>query len=272
MIKLIASDMDGTLLDDNKNLPSDFFDTLDRLTERGVVFAVASGRTYSALDHLFPEPYHGNIAYICDNGACTVLDGKPVDVTPLDRATFEELVSACRGIGGGLRMVVCAESGVYHLKSDVEFSNEVGRFYRNHSVIDNFLNIEGTVYKVAVCDERGAMTHGKPALDKIFGSRLNVQVSGEVWMDVMAAGVSKGNALEALQKRLGVLRTETMVFGDYFNDVDMLRLADWSFCMENGHEDVKRMCAYTAPDNNHGGVTQCIRRIVLKDPVGEFCV
>lgn len=271
MIKLIASDMDGTLLDDNKQLPPDFFDVLDKLTERRVVFAVASGRTYSALDHLFPEEYRGRIAFICDNGACTVLGGKPVDVAPLDRTTFEELAAACRGIGD-LRMVVCAENGVYHLESDKEFSDEVGRFYRRHSVVGDFTEINETVYKVAVCDERGAMDHGKPALDRIFGSRLNVQVSGVVWMDVMAAGVSKGGALRALQKRLGASRTETMVFGDYFNDVDMLQLADWSFCMENGHEDVKRICAYVAPDNNRGGVTKCIRKAVLGENVGELCI
>ena len=79
-------------------------------------------------------------------------------------------------------------------------------------------------------------------------------------MDVMAAGVSKGKALRELMKTLSVSRSETMVFGDYFNDVDMLTSADWSFCMENGHDDVKKLCRFTAPDNNSGGVTQCIRR------------
>lgn len=264
MIKLIASDMDGTLLDDQKRLPPDFFDVLDELTERGVVFAVASGRTYSALDHIFPEEYRGRIAFICDNGACTVLNGKPVHVTPLDRATYEELLDACDDIGG-FSLVVCAENGVYHLRSDVEFSDEVGRFYRNHRVTDDLRSVEGTIYKLAIHDGRGAMSHGKPALDKIFGTRLNVQVSGEVWMDVMAAGVSKGTALMALRERLGASREETMAFGDYFNDVDMLRLAEHSFCMENGHEDVKSMCRHIAPDNNLGGVTRCIRRFVLAE-------
>lgn len=271
MIKLIASDMDGTLLDDRKRLPSDFFDVLDTLTERGIVFTVASGRTYSALDHIFPEEYRGRIAFICDNGACTYLGGKPADVTPLDRATYLELLDACDRIGG-FRLVVCAESGVYHLRSDTEFSEEVGMFYRNHRVADDLRGVEGTIYKLAIDDERGAMDHGKPALDAVLGSKLNVQVSGKVWMDVMAAGVSKGKALMSLQERLGVSRGETVVFGDYFNDVDMLCLAEHSFCMENGHEDVKRLCAHIAPDNNHGGVTRCIRQFVLAEEIGVYSV
>ncbi len=259
MIKLIASDMDGTLLDDNKQLPADFFEVLDELRKRKIVFTVASGRTYTAVDHLFPENYRNKIAYICDNGACTYLDGKPINVTALDRNIFNELLDACERIGG-FKLVVCAEGGVYHLKASDEFSAEVGRFYRNHKEIDDFHNIKDTVYKLAVCDERGTLSHGKPELDKLFGDKLNVQVSGEIWMDVMAAGVSKGKALRELMKTLSVSRSETMVFGDYFNDVDMLTSADWSFCMENGHDDVKKLCRFTAPDNNSGGVTQCIRR------------
>ena len=96
MIKLIVSDMDGTLLDDEKRLPPDFFEVLNKLIERDIIFTVASGRTYSALDHLFPEPYRDKVAYICDNGACTVLNGKPVNVTPLDGETYRELLEACR--------------------------------------------------------------------------------------------------------------------------------------------------------------------------------
>ncbi len=271
MIKLIASDMDGTLLDDEKRLPPDFFEVLDGLAERDIVFTVASGRTYSALEHLFPGEYKDRIAYICDNGACTVLGGKVVDVTPLDGDTYRELLEACREIGD-LRVVVCAENGVYHINSGDKFYSEVGRFYKKHCAVEDLFAVNEMIYKVAVCDERGTLAHGKPSLDGIFGNRLNIQVSGEVWMDVMASGVSKGSALAALQKRLGVQRTETMVFGDYFNDVEMLRLAEHSFCMENGHEDVKKMCAYIAPDNNHGGVTECIRKFALGDRIGEFSV
>lgn len=262
MIKLIASDMDGTLLDDDKNLPADFFEVLDELERRDIVFTVASGRTYTAVDHLFPEEYRSKIAFICDNGACTYLKGKPVNVNALDRQVFEELLDACEKIGG-FRVVVCAEGGVYHLKSTDEFSEEVGRFYRNHVAVEDLHSIKDTVFKVAVCDERGTLAHGKPELDRIFGDKLNVQVSGEIWMDVMTAGVSKGKALRELMKTLSADRSETMAFGDYFNDADMLTSADWSFCMENGHEEVKKLCRFVAPDNNSGGVTQCIRKYVL---------
>lgn len=262
MIRLIASDMDGTLLDDEKKLPSDFGEVIEQLWGRGIKFAVASGRTYSALGHLFPGEYRDKLLFICDNGACTVINGKPVNVSGISRSVYDELLDACAGIGG-LTPVVCAESGVYHQRSDEKFFNEVGLYYKNHIVIDDLSKVEGTVYKLAICDDGEALVHGKKALDARFKGKLNVQVSGVMWMDVMAAGVSKGAALKELQKTLDVSREETMAFGDYFNDVDMLMSAEWSFCMENGHEDVKRLCRFTAPDNNHAGVTRCIRRYAM---------
>lgn len=265
MIKLIASDMDGTLLDDRKQLPKDFFYVLDRLCEKGVRFAVSSGRTYNAVEHLFPEEYRGRMDYICDNGACVIHDGRPVSVTPLERDVFNALLDECERIKG-LKVLVCASSATYHL-SDPEFDDEIVKFYKNHVALDNLRDVHDTIYKLAICDKQGAMERAKPALDKVFGDRLNVQVSGPIWMDVMAGGVSKGAALESLQKTLGVSKSETMAFGDYFNDVTMLMRAEHSFCMENGHDDVKKLCAHVAPTNNEGGVTKMIRKHVLGEEI-----
>ncbi len=262
MIKLIASDMDGTLLDNEKNLPEDFFPVLDDLIEKGIIFTVASGRTYSAVEHFFPEDYRNKISYICDNGACTYVNGEPKNIFPLEKDIYERLVDVCVKMGDFI-LVVCAESGVYHLDLGEDFSNEVGRFYKYHKSVKNFLDIKDAVYKLAVCDKKGTLLHGKPILEKEFGDKLNVQASGEIWMDVMAGGVSKGTALKALQKSLGVTGEETMAFGDYFNDVDMLQSAYWSFCMENGHEEVKKLCRFIAPENNAGGVTKCIKKYAL---------
>lgn len=262
MIKLIASDLDGTLLDSRKSLPPDFFETFDEFERLGITFAVASGRTYSAAEHLFPEEYRKRMTFICDNGACTYRGDKMTHVFPLDRSTYEELLDACDGIGG-FRPVVCAESGVYHLKSSDGFFEDVGKFYKHHRVIDDLREVDGTIFKLAVCDERGTYAHGKPELDRIFGDRLNIQVSGDVWMDIMAAGVSKGAALREIQKRLGVTSEETMAFGDYFNDLDMLMAAEWSFCPENGHEEVKRQTRFVCADCDHNGVIESIRKYAL---------
>lgn len=262
MIKLIVSDMDGTLLDSQKRLPSDFFDVLDMLFERGIQFAIASGRTYSALEYMFPEEYRRRLYFICDNGACTVVGDKTDNVFSIERELYLRLLDECERIGG-LTPIVCAESGVYHQRSDDDFFNEVGIYYKKHKVVDDLAEINEIVYKLAVSDEGTALVHGKAALDAKFNGRLNVLVSGINWMDVMSDGVSKGAALKVIQQKLGISKSETMAFGDYFNDVDMLLQAEENFCPENGHEDVKRLCRHIAPDCDHNGVTRCIKRFVL---------
>lgn len=264
MIKLIASDMDGTLLNDQKQLPPDFPEVLDRLSERGVHFAISSGRTYYALDHLFPPDIIGKMDFICDNGAVVISRGKTVSVSALPRDTFIELLDACESIGG-LKVLACAGKGTYHLSESSEFNREIAKYYKYHFPVSDLRGVDDVVYKLAIFDERGTLEHGKPAIDAIFGDRLNVQASGPYWMDVMAAGVSKGSALAALQDILGVTREETMAFGDFFNDVTMLEKAHWSFCMANGHPDVKKLCRYEAPTNNECGVTKMIRKYVLNE-------
>ncbi len=264
MIKLIASDMDGTLLNDRKELPADFFEVLDALERRGIKFTVASGRTFDAVEHLFPEEYRHKLDFICDNGANIIHEGRNVSQTPLDRGTFEQLIEACSRIGG-LKVLVCTPKGTYHLDEGEEFNTEVAKFYKNHILCDNLLNIGDTIYKLAVCDTLGTQQHAKPAIDAIFGDRLNVQVSGPIWMDVMGAGVSKGGALKRLGEILGISREDTMAFGDYYNDMDMLRYARWSFAMENGSPDVKQTAGFLAPSNNDCGVTRAIRQYALQE-------
>lgn len=266
MIKLIASDLDGTLLDDEKNLPGDFFEVLDELERRGIQFVVASGRTYSAVEHLFPEEYRGKITFICDNGACVCQNGNPVHSSALDRKTYEELLAACAEIGG-LKPIVCAESGIFHLDYSEEFCADVSRYYLYHSAVEDLYAVKGQVYKLTVRDDAGPISHGKPALDKIFGNRLNIQVSGDVWIDIMMSGVNKGGALAQLQRSTGITRAETMAFGDYFNDVELLRNAEFSVCPENAHEEIIRMCKLVCADCNHNGVTECIKKIVLGESI-----
>ncbi len=266
MIKLIASDMDGTLLNDRKELPADFLEVFGELERRGIRFTVASGRSFDAVAHLFPEEYRTRLDFICDNGANIIHAGKQVHVTPLDRKTFDELIGTLESIGGA-RILVCAGRGTYHLSADPEFSAEIAKYYKNHIVCEDFRSIDDIIYKLAVFDARGTKQHAKPAVDAVFGDRLNVQVSGPYWMDIMGSGVSKGSALRGLGKILGIGAQDTMAFGDFWNDEDMLRYAGWSFAMENGDPDIKRMARFLARSNNENGVLRAVRQYALQENV-----
>lgn len=261
MIRLIASDMDGTLLDAEKRFPPDFFDVLGELGERGVVFAVCSGRPYSTLGPMFaPAPVQP--AFICDNGAFVVEHGRRSFVSIIDRALVREVLAYIDSLDAEIYAVVCGLKGTY-LRCDAS----QGR--RDTLHIDTLYNERGTeidddIFKIAVCDPRGVGSATYPALCDRFGGRLTVVHSGPLYADLMNPGIDKGAALAHLQKELGISPDETMAFGDYYNDAGFLARASYSFVMENADEAMRKYANFTAPPNTQYGVIRTIRRYVLE--------
>ena len=94
-------------------------------------------------------------------------------------------------------------------------------------------------------------------------------ISGAYWIDITNEGVNKGVAVTALQEFLGISPEETMAFGDYLNDLELLKRASYSYAMKNAQEEVKQVAFYeTKDDNNHNGVLKTICE-VLKIPLSS---
>ncbi len=74
--------------------------------------------------------------------------------------------------------------------------------------------------------------------------------------------MSKGTAVELIQADLGVTPAQTVVFGDYLNDLEMMRLAHWSFAMENAHPAVLEAARYTAPSHRDHGVVRTLAELL----------
>ena len=87
-------------------------------------------------------------------------------------------------------------------------------------------------------------------------------VSGEHWLDVMALGVNKGAGIRHIQEALGITRAQTMVFGDFLNDLEMMDEADYSFAMANAHPVLAERARYRAPGNTDNGVVRTIKSVL----------
>jgi hydroxymethylpyrimidine pyrophosphatase-like HAD family hydrolase len=93
-------------------------------------------------------------------------------------------------------------------------------------------------------------------------------VSGPHWVDVLSPSASKGRALRQLQAALGVTADQTMAFGDFLNDLEMMDAAAWSFAMANAHPLLKERARFVAPANNANGVVRTVRTVLgLEAPV-----
>ncbi|WP_327319377.1 Cof-type HAD-IIB family hydrolase [Streptomyces sp. NBC_01235] len=262
-IRLVVTDMDGTLLDDDKKVPEGLWETLARLRERGVLFSPASGRQYATLAAEFAEVADGMV-FIAENGTYVVRDGAELSSDPLHPEVVERLTRVVHGLvaaGVDVGAVVCGKRSAYVERADEAFLAEVGRYYVRHRVVEDVTAVDDDIVKVALFDFGSAEATTAPALAP-FARTHQVVVSGEHWVDVMNRTANKGAALRRLQRELGITPAQTMVFGDYLNDLEMLDAADWSFAMANAHPEVVRRARHLAPSNNDNGVLRTIARVL----------
>ncbi|MEU1180245.1 Cof-type HAD-IIB family hydrolase [Streptomyces sp. NPDC005820] len=262
-IRLVVTDMDGTLLDDDKRIPEGLWDTLARLRERGVLFSPASGRQYATLAAEFAEVADGMV-FIAENGTYVVRDGRELSSDPLAPGVAARIVDTVRGLaadGVDLGAVVCGKRSAYVERADEAFLAEVRRYYVRCELVEDLTAVEDEAIKVALFDFGPVEQTTAPALAP-FADTHQVVVSGEHWVDVMNRTANKGAALRRLQRELGITPAQTMVFGDYLNDLEMLDAADWSFAMANAHPQVLGRARHLAPSNNDNGVLRTIARVL----------
>lgn len=267
MIKLIATDMDGTLLDENGNLPQDFFEVLEKLNEKNIKFVVASGRSYSTLYKNF-NPKSDNLDYICDNGSYVILNNKAPVINGLDKEVVNKVIKACENIDN-IVVILCGVNGAYHMPCPEKFLKEIDKYYINKNIVADLYSVNDTIFKIAICDLNNSAQNSYKVLSPLFGDENKVVISGTIWLDINGKNVNKGVALKEIQEYYNISYEETMVFGDFYNDIEMLKEGYFSFVMENANEDMKKHGNFIAKSNKEYGVIHAINDFVLKEEYTE---
>ena len=257
MIRMIVADMDGTLLDSRKRLPQDLFPLIRQLRDRNVRFVVASGRQYYNLEAQFGE-VADQVTFLSENGALICEKGKPIFVDEMPEAHWKSILEAVDGIPDAFP-VLCGVKSAYISSRDPEFLRNVETHYKKYKIVENLQKVKDPVCKIAVYDLGSAEENSWKAL-AFLKDRFNVSLSGDHWVDVMETRVNKGAALAALEKLYGIAPEETMAFGDYLNDLEMMASCLYSFAMANAHPDVKAAARFEAPSNDENGVVRAIRQ------------
>lgn len=258
-IRLIAADLDGTLVDDEKRIHDEFWPLVDELHARGITFCPASGRQYFNLLALF-EDVAADVVFIAENGTYVVAGGKEMSSDCMSLDVARQVVRSVRGIPGA-GAVLCGKRSAYVERSDEEFLRHVRPYYTREQVVADLLDVEDDVLKVAVYDFVSGERNAAPRLAE-FRATHQVAISGPHWVDVMSPTANKGRALRQIQARLGVTPDQTMAFGDFLNDLEMMDAAAYSFAMANAHPLLKERANWVAPTNNANGVVRTIRTVL----------
>ena len=247
MIKLVASDLDGTLLQNGaQELAPRAIDLIHRLTQKGVHFAVASGRQYNNERRLF-YPIKDEISYIAENGSICIHKGKVISRSIIAPKLVDRIFAELKK-EKNFEILVSREDTCFIENNNPEFVNHIVNVMQNTTqIIDDVRNIEGPVIKIAICN----MTDGPHIIDKylkhlqdIFGNEIKVVTSGNIWIDFIAPGTNKGTALKKLLDTLNIKPEECMAFGDQYNDVDMLQYVGTSYAMSNAAPGIAYYSTY----------------------------
>ena len=262
MIKIIFSDMDGTLLTSENKLPEGFDEMIAELKRRGVLFAPASGRQYAALQKSFPK-YLDEFLFVAEGGTLVRYHGKEIFSHEMDVEVVKKLL-ATGATFPGIMCVWCGKNDSYILREfdKPEYLNDMEKYYTHKTAVDSWDDVDDTPIKIAFFDYTG---HAKENIyDKLseYHDTLQVVQTIDFWVDVSSKGANKGEAIENVCRIMNVKPEECAAFGDYLNDCEMLQTVGYSFAVANAQPEVKKIAKFQTESNDEAGVLKAIRRLI----------
>lgn len=261
-IKIVATDMDGTLLDPRGQLDLPRLEKiLDKLDHRGVRFVIATGnevhRMRQLLGHLAER-----VVLVVANGARIFENNELLQAQTWDDAMVDRALGHFKGRECQDQFVVTAMNGGFVKKGTVfteldKFMTPemIEKLYQRMNFVDEFdPNLFGGVLKMSMVVGEERLDSVLQEVNDLFDGRVRAVSSGYGCIDILQDGIHKAWGLVELLKRWNLKPEQIMAFGDSENDIEMLELAGISYAMENAEEAVKRVATKVAPANSQAGV------------------
>ena len=270
MIKLIASDIDGTLVENSTAvLHPEMFDLIKKLKQKGILFCAASGRQYQSIANMF-EPVKDDIIFLAENGAHIRYQGKDIALVEMKREHIEEIVHTIRKENTEGDYIVSTNDGSIMDTKNQEFIDLITYGYRNKfRLVEDVLSEKAPIIKVAAFRKGSIRELGESILIPLFEEKVKATMAGEEWVDYMDASVDKGDALKTIQEYFNIRKEETIAFGDNSNDIGLLKAAGMGFAVETALEEVKAVATDICPSFDKQGVYQTINRLVFGEDADE---
>lgn len=266
-IKLVAIDLDDTLLDSNLNISAANRDILAKVRELGVMVTLATGRMFRSA-----RPYavdlEMNIPLITYQGA-------------LVKNAFSDEVLYYRPVPGGLAQLVTEEAKKMGHHYQTYFDDHLymekltseGRAYAELAgvvpVIEPDLQKKVEVLEptkiIVIHDDLTVIRQAEDHMRRMFGDRLYVTRSKPHFLEILNPEATKGLALQAVAASFGFQQTQVMAIGDSYNDIDMLEWAGTGVAVANAPDPVKKAANYVTRSNDDNGVAEALRRSILEE-------
>lgn len=261
-IRVIATDMDGTLLDPKGQLDLPRLEKiLDKLDQCDIRFVIATGnevhRMRQLLGHLTER-----VVLVVANGARIFENNELIQAQTWDDAMVDRALAHFKGRECQDQFVVTAMNGGF-VKTGTVFTEldkfmtpeMIEKLYQRMNFVDEFdSSLFGGVLKMSMVVGEERLDSVLQEVNDLFDGRVRAVSSGYGCIDILQDGIHKAWGLVELLKRWNLKPEQIMAFGDSENDIEMLELAGISYAMENAEEAVKRVATKVAPANSQAGV------------------
>ncbi|MGG6796217.1 UNVERIFIED_CONTAM: HAD family hydrolase [Streptococcus canis] len=267
-IKMIASDMDGTFLNDKGTYDRQRFESiLERLDDRGIRFVVATGNNMDRVNIMF-KGLLDRLDFVVENGAHLLVKGETTNRFILDQEDVAQFLDYFKAQLAAYRVILTGTKHSYMLEAaEWEITNHMISPEEAKAFVDAIVRVESfddtpadeTIVKMSMMTGDAAEADAIMAdFNAHFTGNLRAVTSGFGTIDIIQTGVHKAAGLQILMERFGVLSDELMAFGDSGNDVEMLHLANYSYAVANAPQIIKQHAKFLAPDHKNDGVLEVI--------------
>lgn len=262
-IKLVVSDVDGTLVRKDKSLSPQVIAAVHRLRAAGIPFTLISARPVSGVMPL-AAPLGVDIPLAAFNGGILFRpDGSEIVAHPIDRAVVEGVFALAEGLAVD-RWVFAA--GQWYASADQGEHVEHERVASNQAPVvrGDFSDLYSAADKLTfVSDDRVLLKDLAERAASAFGERATIGQSQTYYLDITDTAANKGDGVAALATMLGIDLADVAVFGDMDNDVAMFDRAGFSVAMGQAPDAVKAMADAVSTSNEADGVAHAIDAFIL---------
>ncbi|MFJ5406671.1 HAD-IIB family hydrolase [Pectobacterium punjabense] len=262
MIKLVITDLDGTFLhsdgDYNRVL---FAEVYALMKAKGIQFAACTGKQCERVEALFGDDAK-DIWILGDSATRIKHQGDYVYQSLIKNCLALSLIGVLESIDDQHVVIGCTPNGAM-VKETIspDLLEKIKKSYTNVTLIPGFSAVTDDFVKITVYDPAGHCYETAKYLDA-FHDHVYIVVSEAAWIDIANVGVHKGHTVEILQDKLAIMPEETMVFGDGYNDIELMSRAAYSFAMRNAFEETKAAANFIARSNDDDGVLKTIKLLL----------
>ena len=264
-IKLVAVDMDGTFLNDQKKYDVERFSKVyQQMRFQNIRFIVASGNQYYQLKSFFPT-IEDEISFVAENGAYLVENGKELFCGSFDRKDVEKIIKTLRhGHYRDLNFLICGRESAYVFPNqDKTWFKKMQHHCHRLKIVEDLSQVNDKLFKFALDLSDDHVEVLMTDINTRHKGVATATCSGYGLVDLIVPGLHKGHGMAFFQKRWNIKPSEVLAFGDGGNDIEMLIQSGFSFAMSNAPEKVKKFAKYQAPSNNEHGVIQILENMVI---------